>query len=291
MGSVVSGIGSAVGNGISAGMLSNAEGQSAAYDMQGANVANTNGSIQNFLNTGSQSQSSASDTNATVQQLLTGGSATPAFGNYLDSTGYNFQLSQGIGAINASAASKGLLDSGGTAKDLMTYGQNLASTTFNNYLNQLNGLSASQQANANTGAGVGGQVINANTTGGVAAGNNNMQGSIAQANANTAMYTGIGNALGGALNGVIGGGATSILGGGGSSMAQSDVRLKEGIRRVGTLANGIGVYSFRYLGDTVRYVGVLAQEVLRKVPDAVVCGRGGYLSVHYGKLGFAMRRA
>lgn len=74
----------------------------------------------------------------TEQQLLTGGQQTPAFQNYLNSTGYNFQLQQGTQAVTQGAASKGLLNSGATAKALTQYGQNLASTGFNNYLGQLN---------------------------------------------------------------------------------------------------------------------------------------------------------
>lgn len=65
---------------------------------------------------------------------------TDAFNNYKNSTGYQFQLGQGMDAINGNAAAKGLLQSGATAKALDSYGQNLASTTFGNYLNQLQGV-------------------------------------------------------------------------------------------------------------------------------------------------------
>lgn len=66
-----------------------------------------------------------------------------AFNKYLDSTGYKFQLGQGQQAITTSNAARGLLNSGATLKALTKYGQNLASTTFNQYLNQLGGLSNS----------------------------------------------------------------------------------------------------------------------------------------------------
>lgn len=94
-----------------------------------------------------------------------------AFKRYLDSTGYQFQLGQGQDAITTSAASRGLLRSGGTAKALTKYGQDLASTTFNNYLAQVGNV-----GNSGANAGVTGQnqlqmITNAGTgAGGNAAG-------------------------------------------------------------------------------------------------------------------------
>lgn len=71
-----------------------------------------------------------------------------------------------------------------------------------------------------------------------------------------------------------------------TSMAKffSDRRLKTDIERVGELPNGLGVYSFRYIWDEARaYLGVMAQEVLEVIPDAVSTV-GGYLVVDYGKV-------
>lgn len=66
----------------------------------------------------------------------------------------------------------------------------------------------------------------------------------------------------------------------------SDVRLKKDIVPLGKLANGIGVYRFRYKGnDEAVYVGVMAQEVRNLVPSAVLRGRDGYLRVDYDRLG------
>lgn len=67
------------------------------------------------------------------------------FNNYLNSTGYNFQLQQGGNAIASQAAAAGALNSGGTLKALEQYGQGLGGQYFNNYLGQLGGLSASGQ--------------------------------------------------------------------------------------------------------------------------------------------------
>jgi polysaccharide export outer membrane protein len=66
----------------------------------------------------------------------------------------------------------------------------------------------------------------------------------------------------------------------------SDVRVKRDIVRVGHLANGLGLYRYRYAWDTTRYVGVIAQEVRGIIPGAVTTGRDGYLRVDYRQLGF-----
>ena len=68
--------------------------------------------------------------------------ANAAFQNYLGSTGYNFQLGQGQNAVASSNSAAGLLNSGSAIKGLAKYGQNLASTSFQNYLGNLNQVSA-----------------------------------------------------------------------------------------------------------------------------------------------------
>lgn len=74
-----------------------------------------------------------------------GGGFSPneAFGNYLNSTGTQFQLQEGTQALNSAGAARGTLNSGSTSKALIKFGQNLGSTSFDNYLKQLGGLSAS----------------------------------------------------------------------------------------------------------------------------------------------------
>jgi hypothetical protein len=48
------------------------------------------------------------------------------------------------------------------------------------------------------------------------------------------------------------------------------------------------IYEFNYLGDTQRYQGVLAQEVIETHPEAVG-EREGFLTVDYSMLGIEMR--
>lgn len=72
---------------------------------------------------------------------LGGGPAqTEGFDRWRDSTGYQFGLKSGMDAITGSAAAKGLLNSGSTAKALNRFGQDYASTKFGEYANQLSGL-------------------------------------------------------------------------------------------------------------------------------------------------------
>jgi hypothetical protein len=73
--------------------------------------------------------------------------------------------------------------------------------------------------------------------------------------------------------------------------AISDVRLKTGIEQVGTTVYGLPLYHFRYKAGTECYQGVMAQDVLEVMPDAVVMGQDGYYRVKYAQLGITMTRA
>jgi hypothetical protein len=68
----------------------------------------------------------------------------------------------------------------------------------------------------------------------------------------------------------------------------SDVNLKHDIVPVGHLANGLGLYRFSYTDSDKVYVGVLAQEVARVMPDAVRRAPNGYLQVDYARVGMPM---
>ncbi len=68
----------------------------------------------------------------------------------------------------------------------------------------------------------------------------------------------------------------------------SDVRLKQDVGEVGSMAEGLPLYSFRYLWDDTEYVGVMAQDVLKVRPEAVSVGEDGYYRVDYGMLGTRM---
>lgn len=93
-----------------------------------------------------------------------------AFDAYKKSTGYQFQIDSGSDAIASNKAAQGLLKSGSTLKGLTTYGQNVASTTTQNYLNNLSGQ----------------QGVGANAAGGNASSNSNAAG-MQVANTNNAL--------------------------------------------------------------------------------------------------------
>lgn len=66
---------------------------------------------------------------------------------------------------------------------------------------------------------------------------------------------------------------------------QSDERLKNIIREIGELSNGIKVYEFEYKAHPgKRFVGVIAQDVERIQPDALGYPKDGYLTVRYDLL-------
>jgi hypothetical protein len=80
--------------------------------------------------------------------------------------------------------------------------------------------------------------------------------------------------LGGILGGVgalgnLGKGLPGLASGFSSLFALSDARAKEDIKPVGMLTNGLRVYSYKYKGDTRPQIGLLAQEVEMRKPEAV----------------------
>ncbi len=68
----------------------------------------------------------------------------------------------------------------------------------------------------------------------------------------------------------------------------SDANLKHDIVPVGRLASGLNLYRFSYNDSDTVYVGVLAQEVERVMPDAVRRAPNGYLQVNYARVGVPM---
>lgn len=86
------------------------------------------------------------------------------------------------------------------------------------------------------------------------------------------------------------GGIGSILGGLGPFFL-SDERAKEDIEPVGALHDGQTVYSYRYKGDPRTQIGLLAQEVERRHPDAVRRHPTGMRMVDYRRATRSARSA
>ena len=70
----------------------------------------------------------------------------------------------------------------------------------------------------------------------------------------------------------------------------SDSRLKTDIAQVGTTVYGLPLYNFKYIGKAEVYEGVMAQDVLKVMPSAVLTGSDGFYRVKYKDLGLQMRR-
>lgn len=141
--------------------------------------------------------------NSPLQQTF----RAPTLQEVQQTPGYEFTLQQGEQAINNSAAAKGGLLSGATLKDLLSYGQGLASTTyqqnFNNDLTAFNTNANTANNNVNRLSGLVTLGQNAATTVGnqglqTAANAGNLTTSAA--NATAAGQVGAANAISGGLS-------------------------------------------------------------------------------------------
>jgi hypothetical protein len=81
------------------------------------------------------------------------------------------------------------------------------------------------------------------------------------------------------LNQALGG----MFGVAGNFIKYSDRRLKTDIRKVGRTEDGQNIYSYRYKGGHGMHLGLMAQEVERKHPEAVSRDAFGFRRVDYGK--------
>lgn len=190
--------------------------------------------------------------------------------------GYQFTLGQGNNAINAAAAANGTLNSGNQATALANYDSGLAQNTYSNYVNQLQpylsgaqnvagGISGAYQNKGNQQVGIQNNLTDAQL--GLISGIGNAQANASLANQGLDM-----SLLGGAAKGL------------GSLFAASDERLKDDIEPVGELFDGTNVYRYRYKGDPETRIGVMAQEIQERDPQAVADLGGdfsGFLGVDY----------
>lgn len=78
------------------------------------------------------------------------------------------------------------------------------------------------------------------------------------------------------LNGLFGLGSAGIM--------ASDRRLKRDIKRIGETRSGLPLYEYRYLwSDRIR-IGVIAQDLLKLKPEAVIRTPGGFMAVNYAAI-------
>ncbi len=154
IGAIAGGISSIVGGIMGSNASSNAAqqevkayGNAEAFQQQQANKAITNQQgvtqqigteLQPYTGAGAQG------VNSLAAMLQPGGSLTQGYGSFSAPTaaqvqqqpGYQFQLQQGLNALQNSAAATGGLLSTGNAKNLEGYAQGLASTNYNTAYNQ-----------------------------------------------------------------------------------------------------------------------------------------------------------
>lgn len=125
--------------------------------------------------------------------------SSAALDNYLGSAGYNFQLDQGIDAINSNAAARGKLNSGATLKATQSFGQGLAGNFLDRFLDRTGGIAQRGQNAATTlASGVGNFATNR--------ANNIYQAETGSAEARDAGYNNAFSGFGGAFRGAFGGG-------------------------------------------------------------------------------------
>jgi Chaperone of endosialidase len=228
--------------------------------------------------------------------------------------GFEFLSDTGIeNAMRKNAALSGGGNSGTLLKDITDYSQGLASTTYNNYISQLQPFlnlgtqAATGAGNILTGIGSGaanlysgmgkdiagayGNLANLGWGYGTGQGAAGSQQAAIDAQYGSSILGGLGKMLttaipGGSVLGGLGSGISSGIGSVAGMLGPfSDVRLKDDIAPVGRLYDGTNIWRFTYKDDPHRiaHVGVMAQEIERDRPDAVVHDSAGWKHVDYHK--------
>lgn len=192
--------------------------------------------------------STANTVGTAANGVAAGSGAQQGYQNYLQMAGYQPAMTAMTRGVTGQGAAAGILNSGTTARALQTRGTELNQGFFNNYLQQLTGLS-------NQGLTAGGLVANAGQR-------------------STQQSQGGGPSTLGSIASTVGG-IASIF---------SDRRLKTDVRKVGELSDGLGVYLYRYIGHAAEQIGVMADEVAKLRPWALGRRVASYQTVNYGAL-------
>jgi hypothetical protein len=244
-------------------------------------------------------------------------------GNIQNDSLFQFLRDQAMNSIQGSAAARGKLGSGSTLQEIGNTVQNLALSRagdiqgmrlaelqarqgvrdqlFGERFNQANQRFDNQyklaSLGSNAAAGMGNQALGTsqlmNSTfgdiGNASAARHNINAQSRAGLTNMLMGGGQGAMLGGfgQLAGMgAAGGAGGALGAGIGALAGllSDERAKTDIKKVGELESGVNIYTYRYKDGETYHMGVMAQEVREKYPEAVAEGADGLLRVNYGAL-------
>ena len=101
----------------------------------------------------------------------------------------------------------------------------------------------------------------------------------------------VGWAMYGDIMGAVGAGTSAAQASGWEGFKSSDPNLKDNIIKIGKSIAGHNIYKFNYIGDTQKYIGVMADEVLNIKPEAVVTMPNGFLGVIYDLIDVEFRMA
>lgn len=223
-----------------------------------------------------QNQGAAAFNNTAQDQRFTQGLAGGEFNNNALNT--MFQQGQQATATNNTARAQ-------------EYNENLSNLNVNNQARQQQIQEATYLRNLplneiaallGTGGSVTNPVFNNVAQVGVAA--PDYQGAVYQNyNAQMNQYNQAQQARSSMLGSIFGG-----IGSIGSAIALSDARLKENIVPIMRDALGLMWYTFNYIGGGIKQFGVMAQDVLKVMPEAVVELENGYLAVDYGKVRYGV---
>lgn len=186
---------------------------------------------------------------ASALSALLNGDAS-GFNAFKNATGFDAASEMGSRGITGNAAASGLLRSGSTAKALQSFGDTIQNQYANNYMSNLFNK-------ANLGFQAGNLVSGA--------GQFSQSQSQSQGTSSGSSKPGIGKFLG-----TIAAGA-----------AASDRRLKKNIFKIGKLSNGLSLYQYRYINDAGPFIGVMADEVEKIMPEALGPIIDGYKTVDY----------
>jgi hypothetical protein len=240
-----------------------------------------------------QAQEFNTDAYRQAQAQEASAAAARAFGTARDSTA-RYQAARGVNPASGAARGAGLqtqLQEAAMRAQGMTGARNQAQQL--GYARQLDaaglgrGLAGASAAAYSGAVGAGSQASNVAQSAG-----NNYQAGLAGAgqtygnlaSTQASVYSAGLNATGEMMGAALGAGATAYA---------SDMRLKENVSEVGKDAyTGLNLYHFSYINDpdSTMYEGVMAQEVLNFMPEAVVLTEDGFYAVDYNMLGLEMKQ-
>lgn len=180
---------------------------------------------------------------------------------------FNALAEKGEQNILNNAAARGKVGSGGTAEALINSRLLLGNDLLSQNISQRQGI-----ANLGLGAASGSAALSQN------AGFNIADLLTQRGNASAAGIVGAANSRAQGVQNVI-----TVAKEAAKAIAASDIRVKENIIRVGSTEGGLPVYRFNYIGSDAVQMGVIAQDVEKVNPDAVI-EIDGVKHVDYGAI-------